>query len=180
MKQLIYNSAIMRLLFTMIIFVIYKNIYHNNHKLRDQLHWSMAKRHYLLIPFILILLDEIDNIFLINKYHILTKSYTYQTLDKINDCISYILVPVFFNVNSTLIFFIIYRIIGVILYIITHNNNYLIIFFDFVKEYMLLFYFCNKFNYIHHYYKLILVLCILLKLLFEYYYHKYHNILLFN
>lgn len=168
MKQLIYNSAIMRLLFTIIIFVIYKNIYHNNHTL------------YLLMPFILILLDEIDNIFLINKYHVLTKSYTYQTLDKINDCISYVLVPVFFNVDVILLFFIIYRVIGVILYIITHNNNYLIIFFDFVKEYMLLYYICNKFNYVHQYYTLIIILCILLKLLFEYYYHKCHNIILFN
>jgi hypothetical protein len=122
---------------------------------------------YLILAIILTLLDGVDSVFIKNKKNL--KSYCYQSSDKIYDCISYLLIFLFFKIdNSLLVFFVLYRIIGVILFTKTKNSVWLIVFFDFVKEYLLYFYiFGNNNTYLP-----IFISC---KILFEYYFHTYIN-----
>ena len=67
--------------------------------------------------------------------------FHYQKYDKIVDIFSYILLLFIYYDDKLLLYFIIYRLIGVILFSLTKKSIYLIIFFDFIKEYLL--YQCN-------------------------------------
>jgi hypothetical protein len=133
----------------------------------------ISKYIYLILPILLTALDEVDNIFTVfhkykGKYNGCTKLFYYQYTDKICDSISYLLLFLFFKLDSILLLFIVYRIIGVILFTFTKNSNWLILFFDFAKEYLLyLFLFGNNYLY--------LPLFILVKIIFECYYHTIHN-----
>jgi hypothetical protein len=135
---------------------------------------------YLILPIILTLLDRTDDIFIklfINKSnnvkHIgCTKLFNYQKSDKICDSFSYLLAYIFlivcFKQDNILLFLIIYRIVGIILFSVTKNSLWLILFFDFIKEYFIyLFIFNNNFIYIP--------LFILGKIIFEYYWHTILN-----
>ena len=132
---------------------------------------------YLLIFIGLLALDSIDTFYLlnINNVHnfdiILHKLYKikyYQINDKIIDTFTYLLLISLFPSDNILKFFVLYRLIGVLLYLKTNNNYSLVIFFDFIKEYLLyLFIFGNNYTYIP-----ILMVC---KIGFEYYFHKVHN-----
>ena len=105
-----------------------------------------------------------------------TKRFYYQVSDKIYDSISYLMVYVFlrqfFRLDAKsdmiLLLFILYRIIGVVLFYKTKNSTWLILFFDFIKEFFLyLAIFGNNYSYIG--------LFIGCKIMFEYYYHTIHN-----
>jgi hypothetical protein len=128
---------------------------------------------YLLLPILLTVLDAIDSIFILhynykNKYNRCKFGYNYQISDKICDSISYLLLFLFFKLDIILLLFVVYRIIGVVLFYFTKNSSWLILFFDFAKEYLLyLFIFGN--NYIY------LPIFILLKIGFEYYHHTITN-----
>jgi hypothetical protein len=124
---------------------------------------------YLLLPILLTVLDNIDGIFtLFNKHNGCKKKYQYQITDKICDSISYLLLFLFFKLDTILLLFVIYRIIGVVLFYFTKNSSWLILFFDFAKEYLLyLFIFGNNYTY--------LPIFILLKIGFEYYHHTITN-----
>lgn len=119
----------------------------------------------LLIPIIYILLDDIDNIYLKEKCF---KLFHYQKNDKIIDISSYILLLFIFKDDNILLNFIIYRLIGVILFTLTKKEIYLIIFFDFIKEYLLYKYFYKNNNDKMYYF-------IILKIILEIYYHKNLN-----
>lgn len=125
---------------------------------------------YLILPILLTLFDNVDNIFTFSyKNNNCTKSYYYQYNDKICDIISYLLLFSFFKLDNSILFFIFYRIIGVILFYFTKNTIWLVIFFDFVKEYLIyMFIFQNNYNYI-------LPILILFKIIFEYYFHNVTN-----
>ena len=68
----------------------------------------------------------------------------YQMNDKVCDIISYILVYLMFGLDNHVLFFIIYRTIGVYLFLKTKDRKWLIIFFDFIKEYLLYLYITNS------------------------------------
>jgi len=61
----------------------------------------------------------------------------YQMRDKICDTITYLLLFKFFDLDYAMLFFVLYRMLGVILFYFTKNSKWLVIFFDFVKEYFL-------------------------------------------
>jgi hypothetical protein len=135
---------------------------------------------YLILPISLTIIDKIDEIviqyFIILKYFNLdTKIYVkcashffYQHLDKICDSISYILTFLFMCIylkpDMLLLFFIIYRIIGVVLFCVTRDSSWLVPFFDFIKEYLLYTFIFNK-NYLY------MPIFIFFKICFEFTFH---------
>lgn len=177
-KNIITNGIFVRYIITIIA------LYYLSMNLNIQF---INKNIYLILPFLLTFLDSVDNIFTItildsvdniftffNNYKKTLRNcaslYYYQYQDKICDSISYLLLFVFFKLNNGLLFFILYRIIGVILFCITKDNKWLIIFFDFVKEYLLYYFiFGNNNSYIF--------IFILLKINFEYYLHPVEHYL---
>jgi hypothetical protein len=133
---------------------------------------------YIILTVLLILIDSTDNkLYIYNNLNNNTQLncthlFNYQCLDKICDSFSYLLSYIFlclyFKTDSILLIFILYRIIGVILFSITRNSIWLVVFFDFIKEYFIyLFIFNNNYVYIP--------LFILCKICFEYYWHKIKN-----
>lgn len=129
---------------------------------------SMHKNLYLILPILLTILDLVDNSFtFFYKHNRLTHTFHYQTYDKVVDSFSYLLLFAFFKLDTNVLYFTLYRIVGVILFCVTRNSKWLILFVDFVKEYMLyVFLFSNNMKY--------LPVCILSKMLFEYYFHTHH------
>lgn len=111
---------------------------------------------FLILPIILTLLDWLDGTFK-NLYNDTNEncgnSLYYQTYDKICDSASYVwtyvLILYFLKEDPLLLFFIVYRIIGVSLFLFTKNRTWYVVFFDFVKEYILYrFVFGKNLNYI--------------------------------
>ena len=143
-NEYINNGMILRCIVT--IFVI--------HLIRD------VKHLYLILPIVLTILDGVDN-----ENNNCVNTFNYQKKDKIVDAVSYIGVYYLLGLNNPLLlFFIIARTIGAILYSFTGNPFYLVIFADFVKEYMLyIFLLGNDKTYV--------LPCIILKMMFEYKYH---------
>jgi hypothetical protein len=90
----------------------------------------------------------------------------YNIVDKCVDTISYIIAYFVFNLNNIFLYFLLYRMVGIGLYIYTQNSRWLILFFDFMKEYLIYFFLVkNNLSYIW--------LFILLKIYFEIYLHSY-------
>ena len=86
--------------------------------------------------------------------------------DKLCDLASYTLAYLMFNLDKHVLFFIIYRTIGVSLFLITKDRRWLIIFFDFIKEYLLYLYITkSKKN------NKLLITLIVLKIIYEYAIH---------
>jgi len=150
----IHNSMLIRCIitiFSLSILYLYNNIIH--------------KYIFLILPILLTILDSIDSLTL--KKYKCVKTFYYQSLDKIIDSISYLLIFLFFKLDNIFLFFIFYRIIGVILFYITKKSKWLILFFDFTKE-LLLYIFIFGNNYIY------LPIFIICKIIFEY---SFHNII---
>ena len=149
-NKYINNGMILRCIVT--IFVI--------HLIRD------VKHLYLILPIVLTILDLGDNLWTIfYKKNNCVHTLNYQVKDKIVDTVSYIGAYYFLGLNNPLLlFFIIARTIGSILYTFTGNPFYIVIFADFVKEYMLYIYFIGND-------KTYLLPCIILKMMFEYKQH---------
>ena len=129
----------------------------------------------LILPIALMLLDSVDTktFYSYSKTAGLTKTncnklFMYQQLDKIMDVLSYIMVYVLFDLDKYFLGFLIWRIIGVIIFSITKVSLSLIIMFDFMKEYLLYKYLFSS-NYA------VLAVAIAGKILFEWYFHTYHN-----
>lgn len=131
----------------------------------------------LIIPVLLTILDELDNILIVvYKQKQCTKQFHYQSMDKIWDAISYVLVYLFFThisildrkTDIILLLFIVYRIVGVGLFYKTKDSRWLIVFFDFIKEFLL---YSAIFG-IDYAYIFPFMVC---KIVFEYYYHTIHN-----
>lgn len=137
---------------------------------------------YLIVPIILLFLDEVDLFPLKNtneniiKFYLTHKkcahTFYYQKNDKIVDSISYAFTYLFFSFifenDFLLLFFVLYRFAGVFMFSVTKDSSWLILFFDFIKEYLLyLFLFGKNFNY--------LPLFIALKMLYESLFHTIVN-----
>jgi len=154
------NGAILRIIVTMIVFYIIS---------KNKGNLFFAKYVYLILPILLIVLDKCDDTITIPLNDTkCAKTFGYQSLDKIVDCFSYLLLLSVLDYDPLLIFFIFYRIIGVLLFLLTRKSYPLIIFFDFVKEYLLYRYiFGTNYSYI--------CLFILFKIIFEFYFHTFYN-----
>ena len=169
-KKNINSGIIVRYVLTIII-IIYLGLSKNT---------FMKKYIYLIIPLILGILDMIDHRVYFEQGYIkftnekckCCKHFYYHSNDKICDSISYvltfILLCLYFKPDFILLLFIVYRIIGVILFYITKDSSWLILFFDFIKEYILyLFIFNRNYSYI--------LVFIFLKICVEFYWHKKLN-----
>lgn len=159
-NKLIDNGMIIRYILTIVSFkILSMNL--NHHCIRENI--------YLILPILLAILDEVDNIFTTSyKDNRCTKLFRYQSSDKICDSISYLLLFLSFDIDRTFLFFTLYRIIGVILFTLSRNSRWLIIFLDFSKEYLLYYHF---FQDDQRY----LPIFMFGKFCFEYYYHTIHN-----
>ena len=111
--------------------------------LSKTMHNPFVRKHILLIlPVVLTVLDGIDNIFTnLKGIRYCNRRIYYHFYDKVADSLSYLLVLSLFRLDSNILYFALYRIIGVILVRLTKNMNWLILFFDFVKEYMVYLFF---------------------------------------
>ena len=129
--------------------------------------YNKIKNLLLIIPITYMLLDHVDSTF--SKIHNKKcfKTFHYQKYDKIVDIFSYILLLFIYPNDRILLYFILYRLAGVILFSQTKNSTYLIIFFDFIKEYILYKHFYKNYNKIHYY--------IIIKIIIEVIMHKYLN-----
>ena len=164
LEDKIYHGLVLRIILTLIFYLFLKKMEHVP---------IINKYLYLILFIFLLFLDCLDNLcyynidFLIDVKNILTKkklgtNISYQKYDKVIDIFSYLLLFIF-EIDNYLKFLILYRLIGVILYIQTHNGKALIIFFDFVKEYLLyISIFGNNYKY--------LLIFILKKIILEYYF----------
>jgi hypothetical protein len=127
-----------------------------------------------LLVSLTLLLTEVDCILMKlyenNGYDIFspkefTKGYMYNLYDKIVDCMSYMLIMDIYKNDMLLLFFILYRMFGVIMFMRTKDGSWLVVFFDFVKEYLIY----------RHFFPVgtrYLVFFVSLKILYEYYFHK--------
>jgi hypothetical protein len=90
----------------------------------------------------------------------------YNIVDKCFDTLSYILAYFVFRLNNIFLYFLLYRMIGIGIYIYTLNSRWLVLFFDFMKEYLVYFFLAkNNLSYMWFF--------VLLKIIFEKYLHYY-------
>ena len=158
----IHYGFISRIIATLIFFIFLKKMEHIP---------FIQKYLYLLIFIGFIVLDTIDTFYLLNIHNIynfntilhkLYKIKYYQINDKIIDIFTYLLLIGLFPSDNILKFLVLFRLIGILVYLKTKNNYSLVIFFDFVKEYLLyLFIFNHNYNY--------LPLFLILKIILEFY-----------
>lgn len=133
----------------------------------------IIKNLYIILPILLTVLDETDNIHTYSlkykgKENGCTKTFDYQIKDKVVDVASYFYTFFLFNRDTNIFYLSIYRLIGVILFYFTKASYWLILFFDFVKEYMVYIYiFKDNYKY--------LPFAAIAKILFEYYFHSSVN-----
>lgn len=161
MIEAVYIEHFLRVVVTFVLFVVLK--------------WPTNP--YALVLAIM-LLDEIGQLHSYfgkdggwqNKERV-TKTEAYQQADKISDALTYLMLFSLFPNDPVLHFFVVYRAIGVFLYVWTKKVWPLIVFFDFVKEYIL---YKQLFSNSEHA-NAIFGMSILAKILFEVYYHTIHN-----
>lgn len=161
-KKRIVIGFIIRVILTFISFVLVSKYINSKYLL-------------LILPIILTILDGSDNISFI--YYLkkigytideCTHCFTYQLMDKINDVFSYLIVYLWFNLDNYFLGFLIWRIIGVIIFGITKSSLPLIVMFDFMKEYLLYkYFFANN--------QTFLPIAIIAKIIFEYHFHTKVN-----
>lgn len=128
---------------------------------------SFIKENILIIlPLILSILDFADNILTFSNR--CAQTFDYQYKDKILDIFSYFYTYSIFPLNSGILYFTIFRAVGILLFSLTRDKYWLILFFDFVKEYMLYLYlFKDNLKF--------LPLAIGGKIIFEYFFHTMIN-----
>ena len=140
---------------------------------------SVRKYLYLILPVVLTLMDNSDNFFMysvqdfvLTKKRKCAKTFDYHHHDKISDSLAYAFAYFFIFLcvkhDPFLLFFVLYRIVGVFVFSYTKNSKWLVLFFDFVKEYFLyLFLFGRNWKYLPFF--------ITLKMVFEYLFHSIIN-----
>lgn len=128
--------------------------------------FSFTKKNYLMMAILLTVLDLVDNYYLWMRYdRSCLKIHHYQNLDKIVDLLSYFYVYYIYGLDNKFLLFILYRLIGVMMYLPTRKCKYLMVFFDFIKEHLVLLHFGFNEQY--------LGLFIIGKILFEFLMCKY-------
>jgi hypothetical protein len=156
--KLINKGMISRIIITIIVFISLQLILKRGNKFFN-------KYFLLILPIVLTFLDGSDFLYM-DSYVYKSNVLYYNLIDKCIDTLSYIVAYFMFNLDNVFSYFLIYRIIGVLLYMLTLNSKWFIIFFDFMKEYLIYYYFFNN-NYKY------LWIFILLKIYHEIYLHGY-------
>lgn len=156
--ELINKGMISRIIITIIVFIGLQLILKSGNKFFN-------KYFFLILPIVLTFLDVSDFLYM-DSYVYYSNLLYYNSIDKCIDTLSYIVAYFMFNLDNVFSYFLIYRIIGVLLYMLTLNSKWFIIFFDFMKEYLIYYYFFNN-NYKY------LWIFILLKIYHEIYLHGY-------
>jgi hypothetical protein len=168
-SEILNENMILRV-FSFFLFLLILFKYSNN---------KVIHKYLLLILVVSLLLsDLLDTIFPIflgtpftkEKFKYQSCIYTsfYVIKDKVADLVSYILVfLIFFKNDYLLLVFILYRAVGIVLYLLTNNTNWFILFFDFIKEYLL-------YNYLFKTNKYIFIF-IILKIIYEYFNYYIFN-----
>lgn len=150
--NLIYTKEFIRVVFTFILFILIK--------------WPTNP---LLLSGVLLLLDTFAGIITPHeKRKKETKTKEYQHADKIADVVSYLMLIYLIPNDPILHFFVLFRTLGVFLFIKLNKAWPLIVFFDFVKEYLVL----KQFKFIPIKWMFIFMF---LKMMFEFYFHTIHN-----
>lgn len=94
---------------------------------------SFGKYLFAFLAILLTYVDGLDGTYIHKeKCH---KSFLYQSQDKICDLMTYAFLYILFP-NDNVLYLILYRVLGVILFITKKDATWLIQFFDFVKEYL--------------------------------------------
>jgi hypothetical protein len=131
-----------------------------------------------LNPFVLvgllIVLDAIGSLYATGDAQEKERVYAseeYQQADKVSDALTYLMLLYFLPNDPVLSFFVVYRALGVLVYVLTQRVWPVIVFFDFVKEYILF-----RALFAHEAYaNVVLAGSVFLKVLFELYFHTIHN-----
>lgn len=93
--------------------------------------------HYLILPFFLTYLDMIEQDICRIEGPYATRTFSYQVREKLGDVVSYLLIYSIVPVDRDVIAYILFRLIGVLLFGMTRNDRWLIVFPDMFKEYLL-------------------------------------------
>ena len=95
---------------------------------------SFGKYMFVFLAILLTYVDGLDGTYIHKeKCH---KSFLYHSQDKICDLMTYAFLYVLFPNDKNVLYLILYRVVGVILFISKRDATWLIPFFDFVKEYL--------------------------------------------
>lgn len=128
-----------------------------------------------LLVVMLFILDEIDCRF--NPISVNCASYLYEKGDKVTDIFVYCLFLLFFRdkfdsfTQKLLIFFILFRFIGVYKFCVTGKNSYLMMFPDFVNSTIYAYAIYYYLGLQTRDYYLLIVLGMVIKMIFEHYMH---------
>ncbi len=123
--------------------------------------------------FMIFLTDFLDCGKLLNYFYKspcdkICKTYTYQSIDKFIDLMTYIAIYFYTGLQPLFMYIILFRMIGINLFYMTYNSDWLVVFPDLFKEVLIYSWVYNltpvKFAYIF-----------VIKTIFEYIWHKYHN-----
>jgi len=154
------NIIMIRFIVTLIIFYLIS---------KNKIKW-IENNLLIILAFILLLLDRVDGFLIQHVYKTrkCSKSFNYQSSDKILDIFTYSLLLFVLPNDSVLKFFILFRFIGTVLFYVNRNSVWLIYFFDFVKEYLVYLYLFGKNS-------SVLYFLIVFKIMFEFYFHTFHN-----
>ena len=155
-------GAVLRVVLTFVTFIIISKLFISKHLL------------FIILPIVLTLLDSSDNIYThyrrFKGYKDIKSNCTfeYQSIDKVNDLLSYVLVWKWFGLDTLFLIFCVVRAIGVIAFILTKKSFPLMIFPDVLKEYLVYrYFFPTGFDWIY--------LVIIGKIAFEIYFHTIKN-----
>lgn len=89
---------------------------------------------YIFLAMLLTFIDGLDGTYIHKeRCH---KTFLYHSQDKISDVMTYAFLYVLFPNDKNVLYLILYRVIGVIMFISKRDATWLVPFFDFVKEYL--------------------------------------------
>ena len=130
-NKIIVQGAVLRIILTFITFWVISK-------------WTNPKYLFIILPIVLTVLDASDNIpafiysFLHNNKDICTINFEYQSTDKVNDLLSYVLAWYWFDLKSEPLFLLFcgLRAFGVLGFLSTKKSWPLMVFPDLLKEYL--------------------------------------------
>jgi len=162
MVEAVYMEHFVRVVVTFVLFVV--------------LRWPTNPYALVLAILVLDAIGSLHTLFFgkggdIKEKERVNKTEEYQQADKISDALTYLMLLYLLPNDPVLYFFIVYRVVGVCLYVWTQQVWPVIVFFDFVKEYIIYKHLFGKSEHANA----ILSVSILFKILFEIYFHTIHN-----
>lgn len=114
------QAAVFRLTLTLVIFVCLARL-------------NLPKKK-IVLALLMGILDYADSVPLTN--HTCTKTFAYQSRDKIGDFVTYLIAYYMFGLDETYLWFLLWRLVGVGLFLVSKKSWPLIICPDLMKEYL--------------------------------------------